>query len=147
MTTDFHILDLADLRVSVDPPSHVGWFLTSRQGILSTWSFQIIKCIIIKRNEKSPFLNVLRETSIGAEFGQFLSFRKFFEFLLVFTQQVFLYFVIILRKRVSNRKFCRNHHWFQILIRCGFLRTLWVSWRIHHTNPLPLRRQWAHWRK
>ena len=53
ISTDFHIQDWAELRVSTD------------------------QCIIIKCNEELSFLNVLREASIGAEFGQFLLFRKF----------------------------------------------------------------------
>ena len=114
LITDLHIQDWTDLRFSTDPPSHVGWFLTSRWTIHSTWSFQIIKCIIIECGEELSFLNILRETSIGAEFGQFLLFRKFCEFLFVFTQQVSLYFGISLRNRVSS-------------VRGGFPRTLRVS--------------------
>ena len=74
-----------------------------------------------------PLLNILRETSIGEEFGQFLLFRNFCEFLLVFTQQISLYFGISLRNRVSNKNFCRYHHWFQIFIRGWFPCTSWFS--------------------
>ena len=82
---------------------------------------------LIKCNEEFSIVNILRETSIGAEFCQSLLFRKFCEFLLVFTQQVSLYFRIRLWKRISNRKFCRYHLWFQILIRGGFPCTSWAS--------------------
>ena len=60
MIADLHIQNWTDLRVSTDPPSHVGWFLTSRQKILSTWSQQFIKCIIIKCNEE---LCILKNSS------------------------------------------------------------------------------------
>ena len=147
MITDFHIQDWAGLRVSTDPPTHAGWLLTSRQGILSTWSSHIVRCIIIKCNEELSFLNVLRETGIGAEFGQFLLFKKLCEFLFVFTQQVSLYFGISLRNRVGSKKVCRFRHWLQIFIRCGLPWTSWVFWLILCTNPLLLRRHWADWRK
>ena len=76
---------------------------------------------------KNRPVNVLQKTSIGAEFGQFLLFKKFCAFLLVFTEQVSSYFGISLANRVISRKFCRYNHWFQILIRGGFPRTSWVS--------------------
>ena len=82
----------------------------------------------------------LQETSIGAEFGQLLLFRKFCECLLVFTQQVSLYFGISLRNKFSSKKFCRYHHWYQILIRGRFPCTSWVSvqffTQICHCSPL-----------
>ena len=54
--------------------------------------FILVMCIIIMCTEEWSFLNILREISIGAEFDQFLLFKKFCEFLLVFTQQISLYF-------------------------------------------------------
>ena len=53
----------------------------------------------MKRNEELSFLNV-RENSIGAEFGQLLLFC---EFLIMFTQQVSLYFGISLRHWYNER--------------------------------------------
>ena len=76
MVTDLHLQDWTDLRVSADPPFRLGWFITSRQSILSTWSHQLVKWIIIKCIEELSFLNILQKTCIGAEFGQFLLFRK-----------------------------------------------------------------------
>ena len=147
MTADPHIQDWADLRRSTDPPSHVGWFLTAKWSILSTWPFHIVKCIIIMCNEKLSFLNVLRETSIGAEFGQFLLFWKFCEFLLVFTQQVFLYFGISLRNKVSRRKLCRKKPLNPNSQSRRVSLHLVSLWLILHTNPLLLRRHQADWRK
>ena len=70
-----------------------------------------------------PFLNILRESSNGVDFGQFLLFRNVCDLLLQFTQQVSLYCGISLRNRVSNKKFCRYRHWFQLLFRGGFSYT------------------------
>ena len=115
--------------------------------VLSTWPFHIVKCIIIMCNEKLSFLNVLRETSIGAEFGQFLLFWKFCEFLLVFTQQVFLYFGISLRNKVSRRKLCRKKPLNPNSQSRRVSLHLVSLWLILHTNPLLLRRHQADWRK
>ena len=73
------------------------------------------------------FVDSVHDASIGAQFGQFLLFTKFFEFLLVFTQQFSLCFGISLTNRVSSEKFCQYHHWFQIITRGQFSCTSWVS--------------------
>ena len=57
--------------------------------------FQILKCVIT---------SVLRETCIGAEFGQFLLFRKSCECLHKFKQQVSLYFGISLKIGSTQKK-------------------------------------------
>ena len=131
------------LRVPTDPPSHLGGFITPKQSILSTWPQQFVNCIIIKCNEELSFLNILRETSIGAEFGQFLLFRKICEFLLIFTQQLSLYFRISLRN--SSRKFCRYHHRFQIPSRSGSHRTLVVIPVISVWSVISFRVTWNNW--
>ena len=55
LVTDRHLQDWTDLRVSTDPPFHLGWLITSRQSVLSTWSHQFVKCIIVKCNEELSF--------------------------------------------------------------------------------------------
>ena len=70
----------------------------------------IVKYFLIKCDGELSLVNILRKTSIGAEFGQFLLFRKFCEFLLVLTQQLSLYFRISVRSRVSSGTFCGYHH-------------------------------------
>ena len=45
--------------------------------------------------------------------------------------------------RISNRKFCRYVHWFQVFIRSKFPCNLWNLWIIICTNLLLLRRYWA----
>ena len=73
------------------------------------------------------FVDSVHDASIGAQFGQFLLFRKFFEFLLVFTPQLSLCLSISLRNRVSSGKFCHYQHWFQIITRGRFSCSSWVS--------------------
>ena len=143
MKVDLHIRDWADLRVSTNPPSSSGCFFISRQGVLSTWCIHIIRSFLIKCNEELSFLNILRKTRIGAELGQFLIFRKFCEFLLVFSQQVFLYIRVSTRKSVRSGKFCR----FLLLIPNSHLRRVSLHleslWLILYTDLLLLRRYWA----
>ena len=81
---------------------------------------------VMKNCPLSIFFKKKRD-SIGTVFGQFLLFKKLCEFVLVFTQEHSLYFRISLRIRVHNKKFCRYHHWCQIIIRDGFPCTWWVS--------------------
>ena len=55
MVTVLHLQDWTGLRVSTDPPFHLGWLITSRKSTLSTWSHQFVKCITIKCTEDCPF--------------------------------------------------------------------------------------------
>ena len=65
-------------------------------------TLDMVFSFFIKCNEELSSANILRETSVGAEFGQFLLFKKFCEFLLVFSQQVPLHIRVSLRNSVSS---------------------------------------------
>ena len=59
-------------------------------------TFQSVKFCVIKCREVLSFFDSLRETCIGAEFGQLNVLWKVCDLLLVFTQQVALYSCISL---------------------------------------------------
>ena len=84
---DFHIQDLVDFRIRTNPPSRSGCFEISRLCVFSTCCLHNLGSFFIC-NEELSFLNCLSETSVGAEFRQFLIIRKFCEFPFVFLQQV-----------------------------------------------------------
>ena len=70
------------------------------------------------------FFNSLRETCIGAEFGQLKVFWKICELLPVFTSQVSLYSCIGWRSLICCQHFWWHYHGFQVVRRYGLPRTL-----------------------
>ena len=76
MMTDLHIQDWADLRVSTDPPSHVGWFLTSKWSILSTWSSAMKKCPFSMFFEKPAVEQSLVNFSCSRSSANFCSYSR-----------------------------------------------------------------------
>ena len=74
-------------------------------------SFQSVKFCIIKCREVVSSFNSLRETCIGAEFGQLKVFWNICELLLVFTQQISLYSCIGGRNLI-----CCRHLWWHYMV-------------------------------
>ncbi len=100
-----------------------------RGKVLSTWSLGIV----IKYNEELSFLNVLRETSIGAELGQFLLCNTF-----LCTS------VSVWEIDLAIRKFCRYNHWFQIISRggCFTVTREFLAYSLHKSATAPQTRGW-----
>ena len=64
-----------------------------------------------------PFSIFFEKPALEQSVGQFFFFKKICEFLLIFTQQVFLYFGISLRSLICCQHFWWHYHGFQVLKR------------------------------
>ena len=135
MVTDRHLQDWTGLRVSTDPPFHLGWLITSRQSILSTWSSARKNCPFSILVEKTALEQSLVSFSCSGRSANFCSY--------------------------SHNKFpCTSAPVWGIWLAVGisvditkdsrsssappYLLSLWP---ILHTDLLLLRRHWADWRK
>ena len=126
--------------------SHVGWFLTSRWSMLSTWPFHVVECLIIKCNEEFFFLNVLWETQHWCRVSSISLAQEVLQISVTHTTSF-----LVLRHQSAKKGQQSEILSVEPLIPNFHLRRvsphLVSLWLVLHTNPPLLRRHWVHRRK